>query len=822
MEQQFTEKAKRVLRLAKADAQKNGKAHITTENLLFGMLAEKDCIASKILSARGLDEARLRKEITERYPSTPTMTTAEKAEELSPRLKRVIETAGTEAKRNGHSDVGTEYLLFALLSERDSLSYAAIEGCGLSVSEIKNDIIEFIAASPAKKAEKPTPNPKKGSTAESKNYDIFRFGRDLTAAARSGLIDPIIGRDVESERVIRTLIRKKKNNPCLIGEPGVGKTAVVEGLAIRIAEGRVPESLQNKTIFALDLSAMIAGAKYRGEFEERMKLVMETVSERPDIILFIDEIHMLIGAGAAEGAVDAANILKPALARGELRLIGATTLEEYRSKIERDGALERRFQAIRVSEPDENEVYTLLLGLRKTYESHHNTIITDDALREAISLSVRFLPDRYLPDKAIDLIDEACARERLNNEAWPEEIIKLRKAYDSLHQLKEAAITEQRFSDAAKYREKETEAKSAYLCATEKHLQLRECSRTVVDAASIAEIITEQTGIPVTRLVQRDETALLSLEERLMQRIIGQDAAVSAVAKAIRRGRVGLKSPKRPIGSFLFLGPSGVGKTELAKALAETVFGQKNAFIRLDMSEYTEKHSVSRLIGSPPGYVGYGEGGQLTEKVRRNPYSVILLDEIEKAHPDFFHILLQILEDGTLTDSTGKHIDFSNTVLIMTSNLGASEMQEGKSLGFSDKSTANMESDERILRTVERILKQHYPPEFLNRIDEIIAFRKLNDMHLIEITNKLLRELSERLLTLGITADFTDAAVAAIASEGKDPRYGARPLRKVITRRIEDPISEAILQGSIAKGSRISIDYASNDFSVENVSPDKS
>ena len=814
MEQQFTEKARRVLRNALHDAQQSGRSHITTESLLLGMLMEKDCVAGKILTARGLDEARLRKEIAAHHP--PSQGTRTTSDEMSPRLKRVIAAAGDEATRNGRHSVGTEYLLLALLSERDSLSYTAIEGCGLSASDVKGDVIEFIAASPAEKDEKPTQSAKKGASGEAKSKDLLRFGRDLTAAARNGLIDPIIGRENESDRVIRTLVRRRKNNPCLVGEPGVGKTAVVEGIALRIAEGRVPAELQNKTILSLDLSSMIAGAKYRGEFEERMKAMLETLIERPDVILFIDEIHMLIGAGAAEGAVDAANMLKPALARGEIRLIGATTLAEYRSKIERDGALERRFQAILVSEPSENETLSLLLGLRATYEAHHHVKITDAALRAAVSLSERFLPDRRLPDKAIDLIDEAAAKARLADEAIPAEIAEMKRRCDDLMRRREAAITGQRFSEAAALRDEEKAERERYRAALQSHNDTRSENPTVIDEESIAVLIEEQTGVPVSRLIEGEESALLTLEDALKSRVIGQEEAVTAVAEAIRRGRIGLKQKHRPIGSFLFLGPSGVGKTELAKAIAETVFGQKSAFIRLDMSEYAEKHSIARLIGSPPGYVGYGEGGQLTERVRRNPYSVILLDEIEKAHPEFFHLLLQVLEDGVLTDSMGKQVDFSNTVLIMTSNLGASDVTESRTFGFTSSASAQ-DSELRFVQAAERALRRQYPPEFLNRIDETIVFRRLTAEHLSQIARKMLDELAQRLSSLGITAEFSEACASAIASAGRDPQYGARPLRRAITKEIEDNIAEALLSGKVKKGDRIRIDAENEEFTVKTV-----
>ena len=632
--------------------------------------------------------------------------------------------------------------------------------------------------------------------------------------ALAGKIDPIIGRDSETERVIQILSRRTKNNPCLIGEPGVGKTAVVEGLAQRIASGNVPENLLQKSIVTLDVAAMIAGAKYRGEFEERFKNVMEEVRKNPSIILFIDEIHTLIGAGAAEGAVDAANIIKPALARGEMQVIGATTITEYRKHIEKDAALERRFQAVMVGEPSKEDALQILKGLREKYEGHHQLKITDEALEAAVNLSVRYITDRFLPDKAIDLIDEAASRIRIGAHTSPPDMKEKENDIKRLAKEKEDAIASQDFERAAKLRDEETAAKKEYESKKSEWEQTRSNSALQVSASDIADVVTQWTGIPVNKLMEEESEKLLHLDDTLKERVIGQNEAVEAVSRAIRRGRMGLKDPRRPVGSFIFMGPTGIGKTELAKALAEVMFGSTNAMIRLDMSEYMEKHSVSKLIGSPPGYVGFEEGGQLTEKIRRKPYSVVLFDEIEKAHPDVFHILLQVLEDGILTDSQGRHVDFRNTVIILTSNVGASELSPSKTLGFTTDSPAN-EKDEEKKKRMMNALKGTFRPEFLNRIDDIIVFNSLAKEHIEQIAALMLKEVEKRINDIGIQIEFSPSVITLLANKGFDATYGARPLRRAVVRMIEDAFSSEMLEGKIAVGDSIRADVKDESIVFE-------
>lgn len=810
MASKFTEKAQSALEKARVEARRMGHTYIGTEHLLLGLLTEKAGIAAKILEARKVREPALREEIQKTVGVAPPSEVG--AKDMTPRMKKVIEASAAESVRNGQNYIGTEHLLFALLQERDSVACTVLEAIDTSVAELRNDLIEFFASSIDRTAgivgEKRTKNTK--SENEKNAASIFAFGRDLTAVAREGKIDPIIGRDEESERVIQILARRQKNNPCLVGEPGVGKTAVVEGLALRIVEGRVPDTLKSKIIVSLDLAAMIAGAKYRGEFEERLKAVMEEVAKNPDIILFVDEIHTIIGAGAAEGAVDAANILKPALARGELHLIGATTLEEYRAHIEKDSALERRFQSVKVGEPSPEDTIAILKGLRDKYEAHHKVQISDEAIDAAVSLSVRYISDRFLPDKAIDLIDEACSRLRIQTEAYPPKLRHMENELDALRREKEEAIAAQDFERAARVRDNESLKKADYANALAEYKQDAARSAPIVGKQNIADVVTQWTGIPVARHMDSENIRLLSLEKILKGQVIGQDAAVESVSRAIRRGRLGLKDPHRPIGSFLFLGQTGVGKTELAKALAETIFDTSGALIRLDMSEYMEKHSVSKLIGSPPGYVGYGEGGQLTEKVRRQPYSVLLFDEIEKAHPDVFHLLLQVLDDGILTDSEGRRVDFRNTVLILTSNIGAEKTEEHHTLGFTSSADMNSEQKaEENRKNAIRALKRVFPPEFLNRIDEIIVFRVLSEEDLIAITSLLLRDVQSRIFALGIEAVFDDSVTVQIAKSGSDPQYGARPLRRAVMRLVEDRLSDALLAGELSPGDKARI-FAEN------------
>ena len=795
---QFTQKAQNALSRALYFAGELGHTYVGTEHLLLGLLAERDGIASKVLRDRGVTPEGVRDGIVR------TVGLGERsgvsARDYTPRTKRVIETSAALAAQNGHGYIGTEHLLLAITDEPDSYAVRLIQEEGCTAAEIREDIVAFFSSGERENQDRRAG----GSGKSSRSGDsvpgaptLSSYGRDLCKMAKEGKIDPIIGRDEETERVIQILSRRTKNNPCLIGEPGVGKTAVVEGLAQRIVDGSVPDTLRGKTIFTLDLSGMIAGAKYRGEFEERMKNVMEEVSKNKNIILFIDEIHTIIGAGSAEGAVDAANIIKPALARGEMQLIGATTIDEYRKHIEKDAALERRFQSVTVGEPSPEDAVLVLRGLRDKYEAHHKVKITDEAIDAAVKLSVRYIGDRYLPDKAIDLIDEACSKKRISGAAKSPAVRELEAKLKAATAEKEEAILGEDYEGAAALRDKEKKLREAL--DAEQGKPTDGTSPLAVTADDIADVVTAWTHIPVKKLADEEGERLLHLDELLRGRIIGQDEAVSAVARAIRRGRVGLKDPRRPIGSFIFLGPTGVGKTELCKALADVMFGDENAMIRVDMSEYMEKHSVSKMIGSPPGYVGYDEGGQLTEKVRRRPYSVVLFDEIEKAHPDVFNMLLQILEDGILTDAQGRRVDFKNTVIIMTSNCGAGAITEPKHLGF----TAESGSDDKMRENVMDALKGTFRPEFLNRVDEIVVFNKLSDEDIRRITSLMLTELSARIAGSGVTVSFDGELVAHLAKVGFDPVYGARPLRRAIVRSVEDSLSEAMLAGEVKPGDTV-------------------
>ncbi len=805
MPKSFTQKATNVLNKSLYLASELGHTYIGSEHLLLALTSETDSVASKLLDARGVsfevtrDAIRRRIGSGERTRITPR--------DMTPRTKRIIENAAYQSARFGQSYIGTEHLLYAVASESDSIAVVILGELGVSAADIITDITNFLGnvngdgsesedsiQLGGKSSHKPS-----GSLKDTPS--LAQYGRDLTAMARDGKLDPIIGRETETERVIQILSRRTKNNPCLIGEPGVGKTAVVEGLAERIAEGSVPESLVGRTIVTLDISSMIAGAKYRGEFEERMKAVMAEVAKNPGIILFIDEIHTIIGAGAAEGAVDAANILKPALARGEIQVIGATTIDEYRAHIEKDAALERRFQSVMVGEPTADEAVKILIGLRDRYESHHKVKITDEAINAAVSLSQRYINDRYLPDKAIDLIDEAASKKRIAAQTSPPDLRDAEDRIKAIRADKEEAIKSQDFERAAALRDEEKKLTEDCEAKKNEWQSSKTTESLSIGADDIADIVTAWTGIPVKKLADEESSRLLNLESILQKRIIGQDEAVSAVAKAIRRGRIGLKDPKRPMGSFIFLGPTGVGKTELAKALADVMFGDENAMIRIDMSEYMEKHSVSKLIGSPPGYVGYDEGGQLTEKIRRKPYSVVLFDEIEKAHPDVFNILLQILEDGLLTDAQGRHVDFKNTIIIMTSNVGAASITEQKKLGFA--SALDKSDNDEMRRTVNASLRETFKPEFLNRIDEIIIFNKLTSEDIKKIARVMLDEIGERIESLGVDISFDDALVDSLAREGFDPVYGARPLRRAIQRRIEDSFATAMLEGKISDGDSV-------------------
>ena len=800
MTNRFTRKAQNALNHALIAARSFGHSYVGSEHLLVGLASDSESVSARILAAKGATRAKIIDTITTAIGTgTPTDVTAA---DLTPCTKQIIEMSAYTSTRLGHSYIGTEHLLLSLLEETDCVALRVLEALGVSATDLKNSLLSYLdGVKPTAPVDKAARTQARADGALRDCPTLASYGRNLTALAKEGKLDPIIGRDTETERVIQILARRQKNNPCLIGEPGVGKTAVVEGLAKRIADGNIPEMLRNKTIVTVDIPSMIAGAKYRGEFEERLKNVMAEVAKRPDIILFIDEIHTLVGAGAAEGALDAANILKPALSRGEMQLIGATTIAEYRKNIEKDAALERRFQSVMVGEPSPEDAVRILRGLRDRYEAHHKLKISDDAIEAAVSLSARYINDRYLPDKAIDLMDEAASRLRISRYTSPPDVKALEARVDTLCREKEEAIKAQDFEAAARLRDEEQALRDELRRETTAWQENRRDAALTVTREDIADIVTAWTGIPVRQMESEESKKLLHLDKILKEHIIGQPEAVDAVAKAIRRGRMGLKDPKRPLGSFLFLGPTGVGKTELCRALALVMFGDRNAIIRVDMSEYMEKHSVSRLIGSPPGYVGYDEGGQLTEKIRRKPYSVVLFDEVEKAHPDVLNILLQILDDGMLTDAQGRRVDFKNTVIILTSNIGASAITEkAKSLGFTAAATdekAAMEAN------VMQALKSAFRPEFLNRLDEIIVFNRLTDADIRKIASLLLAELGERICGIGVEIEFDPSLVAYVAEKGFDPIYGARPLRRAITSLVEDSFSEAMLEGRIAAGDRI-------------------
>ena len=800
----FTEKANESLNQAINSASGMGHTYVGSEHLLLGILRIGSGVAAGTLTKYNITADKIEEMIRKNIGTgTPTKLSPDY---FTPRAKHVIEIAMQTAGNMGKKYIGTEHILIGILSEQDNFATRFLKESGCDVSSLVADVLETSGV----KAQDINNINMKSSPAhsgKSKTETLQKYGRDLTAEARKGKIDPVIGRETEVERIIQILCRRTKNNPCLIGEPGVGKTAIIEGLAQRIVDGNVPEILLDKKVFTLDLTGMVAGTKYRGDFEERIKSVVDEVKNADDIILFIDEIHTIIGAGSAEGSTDAANILKPSLARGDFQLIGATTISEYRKNIEKDSALERRFQTVMVAEPNEEDAILILKGLKDKYEAHHKVVITDDAITAAVKLSARYINDRFLPDKAIDLIDEAASRVRLSSSIPSDEIKELEEKLSALKAEKDDAINSQEFERAASLRDKEKQL--------EQEIDEQKSNRNLhssgeVTEQNIAEIVSLWTGVPVVQLTEEESARLLKLEEVLHNRLVGQAEAVTAVSKAIRRGRVGLKDPKRPIGSFIFLGPTGVGKTELCKALAEAMFGSENMMIRLDMSEYMEKHTVSRLVGSPPGYVGFEEGGQLTEKVRRNPYSVILFDEIEKAHPDVFNILLQILEDGILTDSQGRKVDFKNAVIIMTSNIGARLITDKKvSFGFSTSETQN-EKD--IKSRVLEELKSAFRPEFLNRVDDIIVFSKLTQEEIKQIAGKMLDNLKKRLENLNITIEFTDEVLTALADKGFDAIYGARPLRREIQNRIEDALSEKILDGSIKNGDNVVCDYRDNEF----------
>ncbi|NLM45690.1 MAG: ATP-dependent Clp protease ATP-binding subunit [Firmicutes bacterium] len=792
----YTQRAQKVLLLAQEEARRLSHNFVGTEHILLGLIREGSGIAARVLLSLGVEPDAVRTEIEKLMGRGDQHVTLNLS--YTPRAKKVIELAFEEARNLGHNYVGTEHLLLGLIREGEGIAAQVLTNMGVDLDKARKSVLAHLGSAEGQ------PQAEGGQATATPTVD--QFGRDLTKLAKEGKLDPVIGREAEIERVIQVLSRRTKNNPCLIGEPGVGKTAIAEGLAQRINEGNVPETLKGKRVVSLELAAVVAGTKYRGEFEERLKKLIDELRAAGNVIVFIDEMHTIIGAGAAEGAIDAANILKPALARGELQAIGATTLDEYRKHIERDPALERRFQPITVGEPTKEETLEILKGLRDRYEAHHRVKITDEALQAAVKLSARYISDRFLPDKAIDLIDEAASRVRMKAYTAPPYLKEREEQLETLRQEKEAAVRSQEFELAAQLRDKEQQLKEELENLKKEWEQRKLTDTQSVTADDIAQIVSAWTGVPVNQLAEEETERLLNMENILHQRVIGQTEAVEAVSRAIRRARAGLKDPKRPIGSFIFLGPTGVGKTELARALAESLFGDEDALIRLDMSEYMEKHTTSRLVGSPPGYVGYDEGGQLTEKVRRKPYSVVLFDEIEKAHPEVFNVLLQVLEDGRLTDGKGRTVDFRNTVIIMTSNVGASELKKQSTLGFraADEGQAFEDMKDKLFAE----LKRTFRPEFLNRIDEVIVFHPLNEEHLAQIVTLMLREVEKRLSDYGISFTVSEAAKKLLAAEGYDPTYGARPLRRVIQRRIEDELSERMLRGEFTAGDTVHVDAA--------------
>ena len=793
----FTEKAEKAIKLAKEIAKDFKHNYIGTEHILLGLMKEDTGVAYKVLTIQGVTPQMISDKIEEMFGFG--VENEVKMIGFTPRAKRILEVAFHEAKGHKQEYIGTEHILLAIMREPDCIAVRLLVEMGIDMQRLYNEIVKRVSDDNKEGFEVVKRNTRSNLTPT-----LNQFGRDLTELVEQGKVDPVIGRVEEIDRVIQILSRRTKNNPCLIGEPGVGKTAIAEGLAHKIVAGDIPEILKDKRVVTLDLSSVVAGAKYRGEFEERIKKALGEVTKAGNVILFIDELHTIVGAGAAEGAIDAANILKPLLARGEIQLIGATTLDEYKKHIEKDSALERRFQPIIVEEPSEDDAISILLGLKDMYEAHHGVKITDNAVRAAVKLSKRYINDRSLPDKAIDLMDEAASKLRLLSFTEPENIKAIEEKVKKLYEEKNSAIINQDFEGAAKIRDKELKQRAKLEKAKLEWQKKSELTENVVDEEQIAEIVSKWTGIPVTRLAEEETERLKNMESQLKKRVIGQDEAINAVSKAIKRSRVGIQDPKRPIGSFLFLGPTGVGKTELCKALAEVLFGDENAILRIDMSEYMEKHSVSKLVGSPPGYVGYEEGGQLTDKVRRRPYAVVLFDEIEKAHEDVFNILLQILEDGRLTDSQGRTTNFNNTIIIMTSNVGARTISDGKKLGF-DKGDEKVNGYKDIKKNVMDELKRTFRPEFLNRIDDIIVFHQLNEENIKEIVEIMINKLVERLKTKDIVLNVGDDVKEFIAKKGFDLTYGARPLRRAIQNQIEDTVAEAFLNGDIKSGKTVKL-----------------
>ncbi|MCS7277145.1 MAG: ATP-dependent Clp protease ATP-binding subunit [Dehalococcoidia bacterium] len=811
--EKFTERARRVLTLAQEEALRFNHNYIGTEHILLGLVREGEGVAAKVLANLGVDLNKVRSAVEFIIGRGDKAVTGEIG--LTPRARKVIELAVDEARRLGHHYIGTEHLLLGLVREGEGIAAGVLESLGVSLEKVRAEVSRVLSQS------MPQQGGPQASRAPARTPTLDQLGVDLTALARQGKLDPVIGRDREIERVVQILSRRTKNNPVLIGEPGVGKTAIVEALAQRIIRGDVPEMLQGKRIVTLDIGALVAGTKYRGEFEERLKKVIEELKTAGNCILFIDEMHMLVGAGAAEGAVDAANILKPSLARGEIQVIGATTLDDYRKHIEKDAALERRLQPIVVNEPTVEETLEILRGIKHRYEEHHGLFIADEALKAAAELAARYVPDRFLPDKAIDLVDEAASRVRIRRSYAPPSLQEAMKGLESLRREKEQAIAQQQYEYAAELRDREVKLQERIKQLEAGWRSQRQEERPTVTAEDICEVVSMWTGIPVTRIASEESQRLLKMEEALHEKVIGQDEAIRTVARAVRRARAGLKDPRRPIGVFMFLGPTGVGKTYLARALAEFMFGSEDAMIRLDMSEFMEKHNVSRLIGAPPGYVGYEDAAQLTDTVRRKPHCLILLDEIEKAHPDVFNMLLQIFDDGHLTDAKGRRVDFRNTIIIMTSNVGSDLIRKEQVLGFATKREEAQTFQEQYERMKEKVLqamKQVFRPEFLNRLDAVVVFHPLTKEHIRKIVEKEIREIEQRVALKGISIEITDAAKDWLGEKGFDPVFGARPLRRVLQNEIEDRLSEAILEGRFGEGDTVRIDVQDGEIVLLNVS----
>ena len=822
MFERFTEKAIKVIMLAQEEARRLGHNFVGTEQVLLGLIGEGTGVAAKTLKSMGVTLKDARAEVEKIIGRGSGFVAVEIP--FTPRAKRVLELSWDEARQLGHNYIGTEHLLLGLIREGEGVAARVLENLGVDLNKIRSNVVKMLGESKPQTATAGSSGSSSSSSGggKTKTPSLDEFGRDLTLAAQELRLDPVVGREKEIERVIQILARRTKNNPVLIGEPGVGKTAVAEGLAIRIVNAEVPDILDGKKVIQLDMGLLVAGTKYRGEFEERLKKIMDEIRQAGNIILVIDEMHTLIGAGAAEGAIDAANILKPALSRGEIKVIGATTLDEYRKYVEKDSALERRFQSVIIEEPTIDESIEIIKGLKPKYEDHHKLLISDDAIVASVKLSSKYITDRFLPDKAIDVIDEASSKVRLKVSTLSPEGKELEKELRDLIKEKEEAIRNQEFEKASQLRDDEADLKDRIREMAQKYREEHEANKPTVTAENVAEVIATMTGVPVTKLTEGESERLLKLEETLHARVIGQNDAVVAISKAIRRARVGLKSPNRPIGSFIFCGPTGVGKTELAKALAEAVFGSEDNMIRVDMSEFMEKHSTAKLIGSPPGYVGYDDGGHLTELIRKKPYSVVLFDEIEKAHPDVFNIMLQILDDGRLTDSKGRHINFKNTIIIMTSNVGASMITTTSKLGFSTSDDESKDKYEKLKETVTEEMKKAFRPEFLNRIDETIVFAHLTQEEIRQIVDLMLKDLFKRLAERELSVEVTDEVKDHLAKNGYSEAYGARPLRRLIQRKIEDNLAEEILSGKYAPGDTIRITLVDDKIAFEKAAKKKS